>query len=78
VSVDVACTGTLERIERVTRFTRFDLHATLVLPDGAGDEDQARRLLARAEETCLITRSLNSEVHLTMDIVRAPALQEVR
>ena len=78
VSVDVACTGTLERIERVTRFTRFDLHATLVLPDGAGDADQARRLLARAEETCLITRSLNSEVHLTMDIVRAPALQEVR
>ncbi len=63
VSVSVTCEGTLERPDRVTQFTRFDLRATVVLPPEAS-EDQARRILTRAEETCLITRSLKGETHL--------------
>lgn len=67
VSVAVTCEGTLERPDRVTQFTRFDLHATVVLPAEVS-EDQARRLLTRAEETCLITRSLKGETHLHIDV----------
>lgn len=72
----VDCVGTLERPERVTQFTRFDLRARLRLPAGAND-DQARRLLTRAEETCLITRSLKAAVHLEIDIVRAQESTDV-
>ena len=68
-SISVECHGTLERPERVTRFTRFEIHATVVLPDEV-DEDQAQRILTRAEETCLITRSLNGETHLDIEIQR--------
>jgi organic hydroperoxide reductase OsmC/OhrA len=64
--------GTLERPERVTRFTRIDLAASLVLP--ADDREQeARRLLVRAEETCLITRSLSAAVHLDIAVACQPA-----
>jgi organic hydroperoxide reductase OsmC/OhrA len=63
ISVSVRCEGTLERPDRVTQFTRFDLTATVVLPAEI-NEDQARRILVRAEETCLITRSLKGETHL--------------
>ena len=69
-SVSVECTGTLERPD-VTRFTRVDIRASLVLPPEA-NEDQARRILMRAEETCLITRSLTAETHLELEISRAP------
>ena len=66
-SVSVTCEGILERPDRVTQFTRFDLHATVVLPAEAS-EDQARRILVRAEETCLITRSLKGEAHLQIEV----------
>ena len=67
ISIAVTCEGTLERPDRVTQFTRFDLHATVVLP-GEVSMDQARRILTRAEETCLITRSLKGETHLNIDV----------
>jgi organic hydroperoxide reductase OsmC/OhrA len=67
VSVSVTCEGTLERPDRVAQFTRFDLRATVVLPPEAS-EDQARRILTRAEETCLITRSLKGETHLHLTV----------
>ena len=69
VSVSATCTGTLERPDHVTRFTRFDLDVTVVLPPEASD-DQARRIAARAEETCLITRSLTGETRLQIMIER--------
>jgi organic hydroperoxide reductase OsmC/OhrA len=76
VSVAVTCEGTLERPDRVAQFTRFDLHATVVLPAPAA-EDQARRILARAEETCLITRSLKGETHLHIDVRHEQSVAEV-
>jgi uncharacterized OsmC-like protein len=66
--VSVECVGTLERPD-FTRFTRVDIRASLVLPPDV-HEDQARRILTRAEETCLITRSLTSETHLEIEITR--------
>ena len=68
-SVSATCEGTLERPDGVTRFTRFDLRARVVLPPGVS-EDQARRILQRAEATCLVTRSLSGETHLHVDVER--------
>ena len=59
--------GTLERIERVTQFTVFDVTATLKIAAGS-DEDRARKLLEKAEHVCLITNSLKAEFHLEINI----------
>lgn len=55
--------GTLDKIERVTQFTGFDLDAELLVPAGT-DEKKAHRLLQKAEHHCLITNSLKAETHL--------------
>lgn len=59
--------GVLEQVERRTRFTRFDLHARLAIPEGVSN-DKAQRLLEKAESSCLITNSLSAEVHLQAEI----------
>jgi organic hydroperoxide reductase OsmC/OhrA len=59
--------GVLDRVERVTQFTEFKTRASLRLPFGA-DDQRAARLLARAEETCLITNSLKGVHHLEVEI----------
>lgn len=56
-------TGTVDRIDRVTQFTALEVRARLKVASGAS-EDQARRLLTKAEETCLITNSLKVHPHL--------------
>src|SRR5574339_801758 len=56
-SLDCNVTGKVERVDCVTQFTEIQVHARLRLPSGT-NEDQARRLLAKAEETCLVTNSL--------------------
>ena len=63
VSLECSATGTVDRIDRVTQFTALQVHARLKVPSGAS-EDQARRLLAKAEETCLVTNSLKVRPHL--------------
>jgi organic hydroperoxide reductase OsmC/OhrA len=69
MSVAVSVTGTLERPEQVTQFTRIEVRARLTLPPDA-DAARARRALERAEATCLITRSLKAETHLSLEIVQ--------
>jgi organic hydroperoxide reductase OsmC/OhrA len=61
-------TGTLDRIERVTQFTAFELHAELCLPEGT-DGTLARRVADKAERACLIANSLKAPVHLHLQIV---------
>ncbi len=55
--------GTLDRVERVLQFTRFDLRAELHVPPGVGTE-LAQRVLQKAERACLISNSLKAESHL--------------
>jgi len=55
--------GVLERVERTTQFTRFNVAVTLDVPPGT-DESKAHRLLEKAEQVCLITNSLKAERHL--------------
>jgi organic hydroperoxide reductase OsmC/OhrA len=66
-SVRCDVTGTLERIDRATQFTAFDLHARLDVPAGT-NLDHAQRVLEKAEHNCLITNSLKGAVHLVTDI----------
>ena len=55
--------GTLDRVERSTRFTAIRLRAYLRVPAGA-DEERALRLLEKAERGCLISSSLVCPVEL--------------
>ena len=68
--LDARTEGTLDRIEGRMRFTRFDTHARLQVPDGT-DVERAKKLLEKAELTCLVANSLNSERHLTAEVIVA-------
>jgi len=59
--------GQLERVEGVTRFTQMALRARLTVTPGT-DADRARRLLEKAEKTCLITNSLAVTPTLSCEI----------
>ena len=65
--LDCEAEGVLDRVEGVTRFTEIRLNARLVLPAG-GDMERGRRLLEKAEKSCLITCSLKAESLLTADV----------
>jgi organic hydroperoxide reductase OsmC/OhrA len=59
--------GTLDRVDHVTQFTGFTIRASLEVGIGV-DETYAARLLAKAEQTCLVTNSLKAESRLQTDI----------
>jgi peroxiredoxin-like protein len=59
--------GTVDRVDRVTQFTAFSVRVSLQVPEGT-NEDQAKRLLTRAEQTCLISNSLKATCHLETDV----------
>jgi peroxiredoxin-like protein len=67
-SLEVRTEGTLDRIEGKMRFTRFDTHAKLHVPPGA-DIERAKKLLEKAETSCLVANSLNSERHLITEVI---------
>src|ERR1700744_4049480 len=62
--------GTLDRVEGKMRFTRFDTQAKLHVAAGA-DVERAKKLLEKAESTCLVSNLLSSERHLTVEVVTA-------
>jgi organic hydroperoxide reductase OsmC/OhrA len=62
--------GTLDRIDGKMRFTQFNTHAKLQVPAGA-DIERAKRLLEKAESSCLVANSLNSARHLTIEVTAA-------
>jgi len=66
-SLSCEVVGRLERVDRVTKFTDIVVRARLRLPAQA-NEEQAERILVRAEETCLITRSLSATTRLETTI----------
>jgi organic hydroperoxide reductase OsmC/OhrA len=55
--------GTLDRVDRVAQFTAFLVRASLQVPAGT-NEEEAVGLLARAEQSCLITNSLKGASRL--------------
>jgi len=66
-SLRCEATGTLDRIDRVTQFTAFDVRAHLVVPEGT-DPELARRVLEKSEHNCLISNSLKGAVRLASDV----------
>jgi peroxiredoxin-like protein len=70
VALDCAVEGTLDRIDGVTRFTAFEVRATLKV---SADIDAARatRLLEKAEKNCLITNSLSAATTLAASVENA-------
>lgn len=63
LALDCQVEGVLERVDGVTRFTRFVLNAELkVSPDITADK--AQRLLEKAEHVCLISNSLSGSKEL--------------
>ena len=67
-SLECKAEGVLERPEKITLFTTFNIHAVLHAPAGA-KVDLAERLLEKAEALCLITASLKSDIVLTTEII---------
>lgn len=63
VSLRCDVSGTLDKIERVTQFTSFDLRVELTVSPGT-DEKKALRLLEKAEHHCLITNSMKAKSSL--------------
>ena len=61
--VECQVEGVLERMDGVTRFSRFKTRVTLQLAAGA-DRSRAHELLERAEQLCLIANSLRGEREL--------------
>jgi peroxiredoxin-like protein len=69
-NLEASAEGLLERVDRVTRFTKFKISVTLAVSAGT-DIDKAKRLLEKAEAACLITNSLTAETHLETDVIIA-------
>jgi peroxiredoxin-like protein len=62
--------STLERVDNVTRFSRFDLKVHLAVPAGT-DAERAKRVVEKAERSCMVTNSLVAERHLEAVIEQA-------
>ncbi len=67
LSLDCEVDGVLDRVERTTQFTDFEIKATLLVPAGISEE-KAHRLLEKAESSCLITKSLSGATHLSASV----------
>lgn len=62
-TVSCQAEGTLDRVERTTRFTGMTLRVELVLPAG-GDPAKADKVLEKAKTACLVSNSLACPVSL--------------
>lgn len=69
VQVDVE--GVLDKMDGVTRFTRFTLAARLVLPHGTA-EGLALNVVKKAKSVCLVTNSLQADCELQPALEFAP------
>lgn len=67
ISLACAVEGTLDSVDRLTRFATFEVKASLTIPPDM-DEEKAIRLLEKAEHACLITNSLTADTHLTATV----------
>jgi organic hydroperoxide reductase OsmC/OhrA len=67
ISLTCSVEGTLDKVERLTQFTTFEVKASLTIPADK-NEDMALRLLDKAEHLCLITNSLTADTHLTASV----------
>ena len=67
LEIDCGGEGVLEKTDTGMRFTHINLNVQLRVPAGA-DVARAERLLEKAEKACLVSNSLNSEIHLALRV----------
>lgn len=67
-ALECSAVGTLDKVERTTCFTAFEIHARLIVPEGT-DTDKAHKLLEKSEASCLVTNSLKSTVTLKAEVI---------
>lgn len=64
-NLDVEVDGVLDRVEGITRFTRFRLRPRL-RTDAGVSESQARAVLEKSKRLCLVTNSLAAPCELDL------------
>jgi len=64
---EVEAEGTVDRTDRVTRFTEIVLRTRLLLAREV-DRTRARRAVEKAEHACLISASLATPVRLELEL----------
>ena len=69
-SLSCSVAGTLDRVERVTQFTAFEVRVELEIALGT-DAELARRVVDKAERNCLVSNSLKASVHVVPTITIA-------
>ena len=67
ISLAVDATGTVDRQEKVTRFTEIVLRPRLVIAQGT-DREAALRLLEKTEKHCLVSASLSTPIRMEPEI----------
>lgn len=67
ISLDVNADGILDRVNSKLQFTDVTLNAILKLKEG-GNEERAIRLMHKAEQNCLVTNSLKTNVLLNAKV----------
>ena len=60
--------GTLDRVDKVTKFTEIQINASLRI-NSQSENEKALNLLEKAEQNCLITNSLTTQVHLNANVI---------
>lgn len=68
ISLRCDVVGDLDKIDRVTQFTKFRLRVRLEVPAGIR-EGKPQQLLEKAEHSCLVTNSLKAPSELETEIV---------
>ncbi len=68
VSLQLDASGTVDRLEGVTRFTEIVLRPKVVIPEGA-DRERTIRVMEKAERNCLVSASLSTPVRVEAEIV---------
>jgi uncharacterized OsmC-like protein len=63
LSLELEATGTVNRIDGVTRFTEIVLRPTITVAAGA-DRDRVLRILEKSEKACLVSASLATPIRL--------------
>lgn len=66
-SLECNVEGILDKVDKVTKFTEFNINAILEIEKG-GNIEQANRLLEKAEHFCLISNSLSAVKNLTVKV----------
>ncbi len=66
--LDLEVEGVLSKEEEGWRFTQINLQPRLKIVQEK-DRDRAKRLLEKAEKTCLVVRSINSKVILEPEVI---------